>query len=133
MNVKIAISLMAQNPAVDFPWEKTLIALINTCLPEGSRLDPLSASAADVQAALDSLEADVREMLYSSNLDAVNVIAPAPATTVTNGQGSNNNLLLIFGAMACSIALVMTFKGMDSAAIVEIVKLLMSLVQPSPA
>jgi len=68
MNVKDAIALMAKNPAVSFPWENVLIGLINGFLPEGNQLDPNTAQASDVQGAIDSLTAELQEMVYTSHI-----------------------------------------------------------------
>lgn len=68
MNVKDAIALMAMNPAVGFPWEGTLVNLVNGFLPKESQLDPHTAEAAEIQTAIDSLDASTQTMVFESIL-----------------------------------------------------------------
>lgn len=125
MNVKDAIALMAKNPAVSFPWEGTLVGLINGFLPEGNQLDPNTAQAADVQAAIDSLTTELQEMVYTSHIGPsqspyVSQPAPAPAqpapvplvpvlspadANAAALTASRNLIFKLFGAVICIIAL----------------------------
>lgn len=72
MNVREAIVLMVNNPDVGFPWEGTLIRLINGFLPQGDKLDPQTAEAIQIQKALDSLDAATKEMVFASEIAAGN-------------------------------------------------------------
>jgi hypothetical protein len=135
MNVKSAIGLMARNPAVDFPWQPALINLINGFVPADRQLDPLTAEAKEVQEAIGSMDASLQEMVYNSNLDSVNVIDPVPAPVAVI-KNSRSNLLLLFAFTLCACALMMVWKvgdGATGADVVEILKLILSVVTDQPA
>lgn len=80
MNVKIAISMMAKNPAVNFNWENDLVALVNSFLPNESQLDPRTAGAKEVETAIGSLEASLQDMVYAASLDASPNYVPSQQT-----------------------------------------------------
>lgn len=134
MNVKKAISLMAANPAVDFPFQPTLIKLINGFVGTERQLDPLTAEAKEVQDAIDSMDTSLQEMVYNSNLDSVNVIDPLPAPVAV--KDGRSYLLVMFAATLCLTALLMVTKlgnGATGSDVVEIVKLIHSLIADPPA
>lgn len=135
MNVKKAVALMARNPAVDFPWEPVLINLINGFVPEDRQLDPLTAEAKEVLEAIDSMDASLQEMVYNSNLDSVNVIDPLPAP-VAVVKSNRSHMLILFSVTLCVAALMMVMKvgdGVTGSDVVEILKLIHSLVADPPA
>lgn len=134
MNVKQAIGLMAQNPAVDFQWESTLITLINSFLPPDRQLDPHTAEATEVQAAIDSLDSSLQDMVYNSNLGLANVANPLP-TSVPTVKPNKTYLLGLCAVTVCVIALMLTAQhggGLTGPDVVEIIKLFISLVVPAP-
>ena len=128
MNVKKAISLMAANPAVDFPFQPTLIKLINGFVGPESQLDPLTAEAKEVQDAINTMDASLQEMVYNSNLDSVNVIDPLPAPVAV--KDSRSYLLVMFAVTLCLTAMLMVTKvgnGASGSDVVEILKLILGL------
>lgn len=135
MNVKSAIELMAKNPAVDFPWQVTLVNLINGFIPADRQLDPLTAEAKEVKEAIGLMDASLQEMVYNSNLDSVNVIDPVPAPVAVI-KNSRSNLLVLFAVTLCVSALMMVWKvgdGATGADVVEILKLILSIFADQPA
>lgn len=135
MNVKKAVDLMARNPAVDFPWEPVLINLINGFVPEDRQLDPLTAEAREILEAIESMDASLQEMVYNSNVDPVKVIDPLPAPVAVM-KNSRSHLLVLFAATLCVAALMMVMKvgdGVTGSDVVEILKLIHSLVADPPA
>lgn len=135
MNVKGAIALMVQYPAVDFPWQRALINLVNACSSPDRQLDPLTAEAKEVQDAINSMDASLQEMVYNSSLDSVNVTEPVPAPVVVMKDG-RSHLLVFFAVTLCLTALMMTLKvgnGATGSDVVEILKLFLSLIGPQPA
>jgi len=128
MNVRDAVALMAKNPAVGFPWEGALVSLINGFLPQANQLDPLTAEAKEILDAIETLEPSVKEMIYGSNLGNVNVVTPLPATGPMNPVTYHQIMLGGVGAVFTAVVVIMALKGSASADIIEMLKLLASLV-----
>lgn len=133
MNVKDAIILMAKNPAVDFPWEQSVIDLVNSLIPEGSALTP-NATAERLIEVIDSLDASTREMIYSSKLTNLGEL---PKRESSNSKADDHRQLLtfsVFGVTVCICAIILTLKvgeTVDATHVVEVVKLLVSLLNTS--
>lgn len=134
MNVRDAVALMAKNPAVDFPWEGTLVGLINGFLPQASQLDPLTAEAKEIQDAIETLEPSLKDMIYGSNLGNANIVTPLPSSTVATAVQPMNPVTyhqLAFGAVGvvlCGVTIMMAMRGAASSDIIEMLKVLVSLV-----
>lgn len=141
MNVKKAINMMVRNPAVDFPWKHALFGLVNSVLPSGSQLDPLTASAMELQDAVSTLDAATKQLLFDSTLTHGRDLG-GQTPVVDNAEGaidmkSRNALFIAFGATICVCALVLTSKvgggvGLESKEIVELLKLLLQALTATP-
>lgn len=135
MNVKEAINLMAKNPAVGFPWEGTLVNLVNGFLPAESQLDPHTAEALEIQAAIDSLDASIQEMVLTSSLGASNVVVPLPTPSIPAQPQSAANMQKWVAFGFCAFALLIAAKIGDGVILVEILKIfapLLTGVDPAP-
>lgn len=139
MNVKDAIVLMAKHPAVGFPWEETLVSLVNGFLPAESQLDPNTASASEVQVAIDSLEVTLQEMVYASHIGPAQtpytpppVVQPPPVIAPVQVVDSGKTIVFwMFGAGICICAVLLALRvgdGASSADVVELLKLAISLI-----
>jgi len=122
MNVKDAIDLMARNPAVGFPWEPTLVNLVNGFLPSGCQLDPHTAEALEIQNAIDSLDASIQEMVLTSSIGAANVAASVPTPSIPAPKQSKADLQKWAGFLVCIFALSIAAKIGDGAIVLEIIK-----------
>lgn len=134
MNVRDAVALMAKNPAVGFPWEGALVSLVNGFLPQANQLDPITAEAKEILDAIELLEPSVKEMIYGSSLGNVNVAIPLPAPAPIPAAGPMNPVtyhqLMLggVGAALTTVVVIMALRGSAAADILEMLKLLVSLV-----
>lgn len=134
MNVRDAVALMAKNPAVGFPWEGALVSLINGFLPQANQLDPITAEAKEILDAIETLEPSVKEMIYGSSLGNANIVTPLPATVAAAAAGPMNAITfhqIMLGSAGAAVVLVtimMAMKGAAANDIVEMFKVLASLV-----
>lgn len=150
MDVKSAIALMAKNPLVDFPWESTLIGLVNGFLSEEKQLDPSTASGSDIAAAIELLEPTIRDMVYASHIAPGQVVnqvpvpppvvqTPAPPqqsqlTPAENNaaalSATRNTMFKMLGVVICIIALywALTLKGgAEPKDVIELLKVAISM------
>jgi hypothetical protein len=128
MNVRDAIALMVKNPAVGFSWESTLITLVNGFLPPDHLLDAATAEAAEIQAALATLDAATQEMILTSSLGASQVgspppsAIPTPATIVTSSPSEFQKLIGLFILFITVLFAVKS--GMNMQDIIDLIKVL---------
>jgi len=131
MKVKDAISLMAKNPAVDFPWQAALCGLVNSFLPAEGQLDPCTAEAPEIQKAIDGLEASTQQMLYDSSLGSQAVAIDAHQTGKSDPRSMR--FFVLFG-ITMSVLAALLYKGtggssgLDSKDIVELVRIVLQAV-----
>jgi hypothetical protein len=138
MNVREAIVLMVNNPDVGFPWEGTLVRLINGFLPPESQLDPQTAEPLQIQQAIDTLDAATKEMVFSSEIAAGggSRIPPAPAAPVVaiDPQALEHMSAAITKVAVFMFAVIVLYivaRVGDTSQIVEILKLVISAFLPN--
>jgi hypothetical protein len=141
MIVKDALTLMEKNPAVGFPWEGTLVGLVNGFIGQASQLDPNTAQAAEIRLAIESLDAGTKDMIYGASLDSVPFPAnapmpspvpvplplPVPSLGPMNATAFHQVMLGGLGFVAAGVTIMMALRGAAAADIVEMFKVLASL------
>lgn len=133
MNVEAAIELMAKNPAVGFPWKDDLVTLVNSFLPGDSQLDPRTAEAKDIRAAIGSLDASMIQMLYASSLSSIPTPANLqPAATAGRMEDKTAERTILFGLLAvtlCICAVIMSLRVTSDDGVVAMADLLKSILE----
>lgn len=143
MKIEDALNLMGRNPAVDFPWEEALIGLVNSFLSQEAQLDPLTATAMDIKAALATLDAVTQQMILLTSVGGQ--IAPfssaesTPAAVPEKSDKSKRsfNLFMAFGGALVLLAILAATDvggGTNREALIEVAKLvkeLATIVAPS--
>lgn len=134
MRVSDALELMARNPAVDFAWEKAVVDLINSFLPDDSLLDSKVVTIDQINVVLSDLDDATREMIYNASINSVLGYHHMERDDVEqNRKGqylklSRQAVFTMFGLVVCVIALMMASNvgnGVEGTDVVEIVKLLL--------
>lgn len=138
MIVKDALTLMEKNPAVGFPWEGTLVGLVNGFVEQVNQLDPNTAQAADIRMAIDSLDVSVKDMIYGASLDSVPFPAnaqsplpaplPAPAMGPMNATTFHQVMLGGFGFVVMGVTIMMALRGAAASDIAEMFKIIATMV-----
>lgn len=137
MKIEDALNLMGRNPAVDFPWEGALIGLVNSFLPGEAQLDPLTATAMEIRASLDTLDAGTQQMILLTSVGGQTPpMAPTPSASADSPAAAKSKrdtwLWFGFGGTICLVALFLaTGLGSDAKAeaLVEVVKLIVEVLK----
>lgn len=143
MKIEDALNLMGRNPAVDFPWEEALIGLVNSFLNADAQLDPRTATAMEIKAALSTLDAVTQQMVLVTSVGGqVSVMSDTPVTGTgvkTDKTRRHFAAFMGFGGTVCIVALILASgvgSGVNTEAVVEITKLIveiMKMLSPVPA
>jgi CBS domain-containing protein len=136
MKIEDALNLMGRNPAVDFPWEEALIGLVNSFLNVDAQLDPRTATAMEIKAALSTLDAVTQQMVLVTTVGgqvSLSSDQPVPsAGKADNKSRRHSNAFIGFGVAICVIALMLAAgigDGVNSEAVVEITKLIVEVMK----
>lgn len=138
MKIEDALNLMGRNPAVDFPWEGALIGLVNSFLSAETQLDPLTATAMEIRASLETLDAGTQQMILLTSVGGQTppmapTPTPAPADPVAAAKSKRETWLWFgFGGTICLIAIMLAAGlGSDSKAeaLVEVTKLIFEVLK----
>jgi len=137
MIVKDALTLMEKNPAVGFPWEGTLVSLVNGFVGQANQLDPTTAQAADIRLVIESLDAGSKDMIYGASLDNVpspsSIQLPQPAPLPSPAMGPMNattfHQLMLggFGFLVMGVTIMMAMRGAAASDIAEMFKIIATM------
>jgi len=135
MKIEDALNLMGRNPAVDFPWEGALIGLVNSFLSAEAQLDPLTATAMEIRASLETLDAGTQQMILLTSVggQAPPMVPTAVIDPIAAAKSKRESWLWYgFGGTMCLIAFMLaTGLGSDAKAeaLVEVSKMIFEVLK----